>query len=190
MRFDLQTLLGMAWRSITNPREGAEEVLALGIPRSALWPIMLLVVVLSSLLTLFTNLTLGAVGQAVPAGIQSQPILIGGLQLVLLIVMVVAIFSIGRRFGGKASFEEVMLLVAWLQFVLLCIQVVQALFLVIMRCRSFCPPPKGAFWPPTCNRSQTIPWPALTMRAILRRSPGRSRTGRKAPAQSASCGCR
>jgi hypothetical protein len=49
MTLTLNGLLGMVWRTVRNPREGATEVLSLGVPREALWPALALVVVLSIL---------------------------------------------------------------------------------------------------------------------------------------------
>lgn len=132
MTLTLSNLIGMAIRSVSNPREGAAEVLSLGVPRSALMTIMALVVVLSSLLALMTNLMVQAAGGEVPPGPFSDPIAIGAMQFALLLLIVFAIFWIGRSFGGTGSLEEAMLLVAWLQFIMVCIQVVQTLFFAIM----------------------------------------------------------
>lgn len=132
MTLTFSNLMSMVLRTIKNPREGAAEVLALGIPKAALWTIMLLVVVLSSFLSLITTLMVGAMGGQVPQGIFGNPITLGAMQFALLIVTVFAIFWIGRMFGGTGSLEESMLLVAWLQFVMVCLQVIQTLFFAIM----------------------------------------------------------
>jgi hypothetical protein len=128
MTLTLNNLVAMAWRSVKNPREGATEVLSLGIPREALWPALALVVVLSILLANVTALLLaGDAAAAMPVG----PAATGFIQLALLVVMVFAVFWIGRAMGGRGSFEESVLIVAWLQFIMVCLQVVQAGILVI-----------------------------------------------------------
>lgn len=128
MTLTLNNLLAMAWRTVKNPREGAAEVLSLGIPREALWPALALVVVLS---IIFANvaalLLVGEAGVAMPVG----PAATGFIQLALLVVMVFAVFWIGRAMGGTGSFEESILLVAWLQFIMVCLQVVQAGVLIV-----------------------------------------------------------
>jgi len=130
----LNQLLMMVGRSLRNPREGAEEVLALGVPRDALWLIMGLVVVLSVILAEVTALiAMATVGNTMDiTGLLSNPIMAGGLQLIILLVMVVAVHRIGRGMGGTGSFEESLLLMSWLQFIMVVIQVVQTLTLVIM----------------------------------------------------------
>lgn len=130
MTLTLNGLLAMVWRTVRNPREGATEVLSLGIPREALWPALALVVVLSILFAQVTSLLV--TGEAGMAGMPVGPAATGFIQLLLLVVMVFAIFWIGRAMGGSGSFEETILLVAWLQFIMVCLQVVQAVALLIL----------------------------------------------------------
>lgn len=130
MTLTLNGLLAMVWRSIRNPREGATEVLSLGVPREALWPALALVVVLSILFAHVTALL--ALGQGGMGAMPVGPAATGFIQLLLLVVMVFAIFWIGRAMGGSGSFEEAILLVAWLQFIMVCLQVVQAVALIIL----------------------------------------------------------
>jgi hypothetical protein len=130
MTLTLNSLLAMAWRTVRNPREGATELLSLGVPREALWPALALVVVLSILFAQVTSLLM--TGQAGMGGMPIGPAATGFIQLLLLVVMVFAIFWIGRAMGGSGSFEEAILLVAWLQFIMVCLQVLQAAALLIL----------------------------------------------------------
>jgi len=132
MTLTLQTLLPMVWRTITNPREGAEEVLALGVPRQALWTILLLVLVLSIILGQITTLLVATAAGVTVQGPLANPMVTGVLQLVLLVVAIYAIHFIGRSMGGKGSVDEAILLVAWLQFVMVCIQVVQTALMLVL----------------------------------------------------------
>ncbi len=127
----LNQLLMMVGRSLRNPREGAEEVLALGVPRDALWLIMALVVVLSVMLAEITGL-IAATSEMQITGLLANPIVAGALQLFLLVVMIVAVYRIGRAMGGTGSFEESLLLMSWLQFIMVVIQVFQTTALLIM----------------------------------------------------------
>lgn len=132
MTLSLQTLLPMVWRTITNPREGAEEVLALGVPRQALWTILLLVLVLSIILGQITTLLVAAATGTEVTGPLASPIVTGVMQLALLLMTIFAIFYIGRGFGGTGSLDEAILLVAWLQFIMVCVQVVQTGLMLFM----------------------------------------------------------
>lgn len=130
MTLTLNALLAMAWRTVRNAREGAEEVLSLGVPREALWTALLLVVVLSILLAQATSLLF--TGTPSMGGLPIGPVPAGLVQLLLMIVMIFAIFWIGRAMGGSGSFEEAILLVVWLQFIMVCLQGVQAFALLVM----------------------------------------------------------
>ena len=132
MTLSLQTLLPMVWRTITNPREGAEEVLALGVPRQALWTILLLVLVLSIILGQITTLLVAAATGTDVTGPLASPIVTGVMQLALLLMTIFAIYYIGRGFGGTGSLDEAILLVAWLQFIMVCVQVVQTGLMLFM----------------------------------------------------------
>ena len=129
MTLTLNGLVAMAWRTVKNPREGATEVLSLGVPREALWTALALVVTLSILLAQATSLLVtGQAGAGMPVG----PLAMGFVQLLLLVLMVFAIFWIGRSFGGSGSFEETILLVVWLQFIMVCLQVLQTAVLLVL----------------------------------------------------------
>lgn len=132
MTITLAMLLQMAWRSVTNPRECAEEVLAMGIPREALWPVLILMVVLSSILSQFANALLASASGIVLEGLFANPLITGAIQLVVLVVMVFAIYLIGRAFGGSGSFDETLLLVGWLQFIMVCLQLLQAAAVLVL----------------------------------------------------------
>ncbi|MGI1661729.1 Yip1 family protein [Palleronia sp. KMU-117] len=132
MILSLNTLLPMVWRTIKNPREGAEEVLSLGIPREALWPLLVLVLVLSIILGQITTLLVASAAGVTVTGPLANPMVTGVLQFALLLVTIFAIHVIGRSFGGTGNLGETILLVAWLQFVMVCIQVVQTAFMLIL----------------------------------------------------------
>ncbi len=131
MTLSLTQLLAMVWRSITSPREGAAEVLALGVPRQALWLILLIVVVLSILLAQLTAL-IAAPGEVMMDSILGNPVVAGSIQFGLLVIIIFAVFWIGRAMGGTGSFEESMLLMSWLQFIMVCVQVAQTLSMLVL----------------------------------------------------------
>jgi hypothetical protein len=85
------------------------------------------------------------------------PAATGFIQLLLLVVMVFAIFWIGRAMGGSGSFEEAILLVAWLQFIMVCLQVVQAFALV------FLPPSPGS----SASRARALSVASHELHAVL-----------------------
>lgn len=132
MELSLNQLLAMVGRSLRSPREGAEEVLALGIPKDALWLILAIVVVLSVVLAQATNLLVVGAGGEMFDGLLSNPMVTGVIQLGLLLAMIAAVYWIGRAMGGSGSFEETLLLMSWLQFIMVVIQLAQTLALLVL----------------------------------------------------------
>ena len=122
----LGPLLRLARDTVTNPREGAETVLSLGLTRQALWLAFALVVVLSMILGDILYLLAGVSQDGPLTGpLVGSPVVMGLLQAGLLYLMAHAITRIGRMFGGNGQFEEALTLVIWLQFIFICVQVVQ-----------------------------------------------------------------
>ena len=129
----LGPLLRMARDTVSNPREGAETVLSLGLPRQALWLAFALVVVLSMLLGDILYLLAGVPQDGPLTGpMGGSPLVMGLLQAGFLYMMAHAITQIGRLFGGTGRFEEALTLIVWLQFIFLCVQVLQLAALLLM----------------------------------------------------------
>lgn len=126
-------LLRMARDTVANPREGAETILALGLPRQALWLAFALVVVLSMMLGDILYLLAGMPEDGALTGpLAGSPLAAGMLQAAFLFLMAHAITRIGRAFGGMGRFEEAFTLVVWLQFIFICVQVLQLAAVVIL----------------------------------------------------------
>jgi hypothetical protein len=126
-------LLRMARDTVSNPREGAETVLALGLPRQALWLAFALVVVLSMFLGDLLYLLAGLPGDGALTGpLAGSPIVAGLLQGAFLFLMAHAVTHIGRMFGGMGRFEEALALVVWLQFIFICVQVLQLVAVLVV----------------------------------------------------------
>lgn len=129
----LGTLLRLARDTVTNPREGAITVLSFAPARQALWLMFALVVVASLMMGELMSLMMGLPSDGPLTGpMQQSPFMLGLIQAGLLFVSIHAIHRIGRFFGGTGSLEEAALLIIWLQFILLCVQVVQLAAIVIL----------------------------------------------------------
>ncbi len=126
-------LLAMMGRSIQAPREGAAEILSLGVPRQALGLILALVVVLLGIVT-EANLLVAPLDENMPAALVTlihNPVAMAAMQMAGLAMTIAAIFWIGRAFGGTGGFEETVLLVSWLQFIGICLSLAQLVLYVL-----------------------------------------------------------
>jgi len=126
---NLGTLLRMARDTVTSPREGAEEVLKLGLPRQILMVFFLLIVVLSALLGEVVSLIASA---GAPEEPQINAIPLAIIQAFILLGIAFAATRIGQAFGGIGKFEDALALVIWLQFIILCVQVIQIVAFIVV----------------------------------------------------------
>lgn len=112
--------------SLTRPREAAQKILGLGVPDDARWLGFVIVVVLSVLLGQLSILLMGE------GGFAGGLLFMAMFQTSILLGMVVAIQGVGRALGGTGGFPDTLLLVAWLNFVMLALQLVQIIVLVVI----------------------------------------------------------
>lgn len=138
MDTSFSALLGLMRESVADPRAGARRIILARLPMSARWMALALVVVLS---VLFGQLTLrlmlgpsGMMGTALGGPVQSL-MLQGG----VLLLMAGAAYQVGRFMGGGGSFADAVLLIAFLQGVMVLIQLVQIVALMLI------PPVAGIF---------------------------------------------
>jgi len=132
MEFSLKSLLSLARETVIAPRQGARAVINLGLSASFGWLALLLMAVASAL---FTHLTLALLP---PAEVQmlgsaiSSPFRTALMQWGVMLLSVQAIYHIGRWRGGTGQLRDAVMLMAWLQFILLCLQVLQLVAQVLL----------------------------------------------------------
>ncbi|MCB1357196.1 MAG: YIP1 family protein [Maritimibacter sp.] len=123
-------LFGMALQTVPEPRKVARDIFAFPAPRRALWHILALllvamtfIAVLSSILFPVDPEELGALlGDEAMTPAFVSPIVTGLAQATTAVLTVWAIYGFGRAFGGTGSFDQALLTVIWLHFVLLILQ--------------------------------------------------------------------
>lgn len=127
----LTYFLRAAMQTVRNPREGARQVMAVQMERRARWEVLLLIAVLSAILAYF-SVFVGAFtnSSAAQYPVTLNPIMLGFSQLIVMLVMVFAMHLIGNWAGGYGDLDDAILLVAWMQFILICLQVAQILAVV------------------------------------------------------------
>ncbi|TMV08528.1 YIP1 family protein [Ruegeria sediminis] len=111
----------LAVTTIKDPAQAARRLMALGLGREVLWLGLALAVVLNTLLQAASNLLLPVIGVEtqgiVPSLIAYSAIVGGGL-----IVTILAFYHVGRALGGTGSFNDVMILMVWMQFLKVAVQ--------------------------------------------------------------------
>lgn len=129
MKFEPGYLFGMVLQSIPEPRKIAHEIQALRFSRAVLWQTFALFEVLSMTLGVFLSMlyppgpeVLEMIRETPLLAITTKPILAGIIGASLMVITVFSIYWIGRMFGGTGRFDQAILTVLWLQFVMLILQ--------------------------------------------------------------------
>lgn len=133
MSIDMKTLMIAARDTVQHPRAGARAVIDMGLP----FPIGALALVLMAVLSaamaavMYVAFPLpaddAAPQMAVLEQILTNPLQLALVQTVILSVGAFLMFRIGRGFGGAGGLADAVALLAWLEFILLLLQVAQTL---------------------------------------------------------------
>lgn len=132
MDLTLAGLLTMARDTVSAPRDGARRVLALGLPMRTAWIALALMAVGSALLTHLSYMLSPPPTQDFFAQAMSSPLRTAVLQGAVMAVGAWAMFAAGAARGGTGSLSGAISLLAWLQFILLVLQVAQLVAQVIL----------------------------------------------------------
>lgn len=123
-------------QTLLEPRAAARWLMGLHLEARLVWKAFALLMVLGMMLGLLTQLAFPVprelMDQMPLLRLQSQPLLAGAIQGLFLVGTAWAIMALGRRFGGTARFEQALLLVTWMEFVLLVVQAAQILAMLIV----------------------------------------------------------
>ncbi len=130
-------LVDLTRQSLRDPQGAARRLIALDPPMEARWLALLLVSVLAVLETRLALLGMSADDYGGVFGIVANPWLGVPAQALSLLTIAVAIAWMGRLFGGRGTFPDALLLVAWLEFLLTLAQAVQMVVMIAL-------PPLGA----------------------------------------------
>ncbi|MEC7760475.1 MAG: Yip1 family protein [Pseudomonadota bacterium] len=120
-------LLGMVLQSIPEPRKIARELFALNLDRTTLWQALFLMLVTGAIFGVGSSI-LFPPSEELSGTLFAMPLVVAIAEASVAIISVFLIYFIGRAAGGTGRFEDGILTVAWLNFVLL---IVQAVVLVL-----------------------------------------------------------
>lgn len=120
------SLKALVRRSLADPEAGAREVIALNPVMQLRWVLLMAGVTAGVVVAYLLPLMLGATDQVLP------PFTAAGMQLAVNLATAVGITVFGRMFGGQGRFEDAVLLVAWLQWLMILAQLVQLVVAILL----------------------------------------------------------
>jgi hypothetical protein len=127
MDTSFSALIALMRETIVAPKSAALVVLRADLPMVARWQALALVIVLSAILGQISVIFMGGGAVALAAPVQA-----GIIQFIALILTVAGAHVIGRAMGGQGSFADALVLVAWLQALMVAVQVAQVLALLVL----------------------------------------------------------
>ncbi|MFP7672854.1 YIP1 family protein [Marivita sp. S0852] len=111
MTFD--GFIRLALNTVTAPRDVAALLLSLALPRQVLWLAFALVVVLNTLM--FSLSTMTAPANDLIGPVLGSPVVFGVMLALSVAALIFAVTICGRPLGGTATYEQMAVLVIWLQ---------------------------------------------------------------------------
>lgn len=132
MDLTLAGLLTAARNTVADPRAAARWLIGLNLPLNVAMTALVLVAVLSTLLAHLSFALLPAAMRAGFENMMANPIGTAIVQVTAAVVGAVMVYRIGRWRGGQGTLPQSATLLAWLQFVLLIVQVAQVLCEIIL----------------------------------------------------------
>lgn len=132
MDLSLTSLFALLQFTLRRPRDSARELLGMELPEAGRWIAFLLVAVGSAIGTHLSIAVLPPEQRAVLEQMFDSPIRTAMLQGGIWLVITMLITAVGRMRGGRGTFGGALLLVAWLLFILLCVQALQVALGVVL----------------------------------------------------------
>lgn len=131
----LNGLLSLAWQTVMAPREVAQLLLALRLRGEAVVLILAITVILNTLAFSLTALASGVPEALGP--VASQPVFFAGALAASVLATIAGLLVAGRMVGGTARFNDLALLLGWMQVLRFLMQMAVAVLTVLS-------PPFGA----------------------------------------------
>ena len=137
MAVDLKSLLIAARDTVQHPRAGARAVITMALPGPIGWLALVLMAVISAALAAVIYAAFpiaadpAAPQMAAMEQILANPLLLALMQTAILGIGAMLIWRIGRAFGGAGTLANAVALLAWLEFILLLLQVAQTVTMAI-----------------------------------------------------------
>ena len=120
-------LLEHALASPGNARDEAKWVMTFDLPRDLRWSILAIVVLLNTILTFTGAVIEGPTAPFMFQDILMRPFLLAVVQMSGMVITVFLVFWVGQMAGGHGNFGDGITLIAWLQFIMTCLQAIQVI---------------------------------------------------------------
>jgi len=132
MTFSFKFFLDQVLTTIRAPRDGAKWVKSIKIPRQSRWEALALFLVVGVIFNQITGFLMFGDFRIIMMGLILNPLTYAMIQMAVLVIMVFAVFWIGRAMGGTGGFGDTILLMAWLQAIMTVLQIAQTIAILLI----------------------------------------------------------
>jgi hypothetical protein len=132
MDLTLPNILALVRLTVQAPRQGARRIMALDLPINGRWLALILVAAGSAIGTHLSIALMPPEQREIMLTLIASPVRTALLQAGIWAVIAAAIAAGGRMRGGTGTFPDALILMVWLQFILLCVQMVQVLAGIVL----------------------------------------------------------
>lgn len=115
-------LIGMVLQSIPEPRKIARELFALNLDRTTLWQALFLMLVTGAMIGVGSSVMFPPAPE-LSGTIFAMPLVVASAEAAVAVISVFLIYWLGRAAGGTGRFQDGIVTITWLNFVLLIVQV-------------------------------------------------------------------
>ena len=132
MNFSLPNLLRAARDTLRDPAGAARYVMGLNLSVAQGLMALALTASVAALLTALMQGFLGPIDDPAIPDLFNQPMLLALSQFALMLLGAALMWRVGQAFGGKGSFAQSLSLVAWLEVVLILLQLAEVVVLLLV----------------------------------------------------------
>lgn len=132
MNLSPPTLLRAVRDTLVDPKAAAHSVMGLRLSVAQGLMALALTAVLATLLTALMQAFMGPIDDQAMQDLFNRPFILALSQFALMIMGAALMWRVGQMFGGKGSFAQSLSLVAWLEVVLILLQVAEVVVLLVL----------------------------------------------------------
>lgn len=132
MKLSAQSVFVAVRATLADPATAARQVMALGLSVSEAWMALAATAIAATLLTVFMQFILGPVGDPSVRDLFDRPFVLAFSQFAVMSVGAALMWRLGRSFGGSGTFAQALSLMAWLEVVLILLQLAEVVMILVL----------------------------------------------------------
>ena len=132
MNLSAQTLLLAVKNTLADPAAVARQVMGLALTEAEAWMALAATAIAATLLTVLMQFILGPVLDPSVRDLFDRPFVLAFSQLSVMAFGALLMWRLGKVFGGTGTFAQALSLVAWLEVVLILLQLAEVVLILVL----------------------------------------------------------